>query len=145
MKNKVSPRAAVSKLTARAPLHHVQKVGSFWTDFRTFAFSGNLIDLAVGIVVGTSFKELTSSFVENIVMPPIGVLLGNADFSQLYIGLTGQSYGSLAEAQAANAPVIAYGAFLTNLIDFLLVALSMYLVLRFVLRHQFGGKAEGKK
>lgn len=119
----------MSRLTART-----KQFTGFWGEFKKFAFSGNLLDLGVGLVIGASFKELTSSLVDNIIMPPIGLLMGNADFSQLFINLSG-SYQTLAEAREAGAPVLAYGAFLTDLIDFMLVALSVYVVLRFVLRH----------
>lgn len=118
----------------------VQKVTSFWSEFRSFAFQGNLIDLAVGLVIGTSFKELTSSLVTDIIMPPIGLLIGNSNFSDLYISLNGSNHESLAAAQEAGAPVLTYGVFLTQLIDFLLIALSVYVVLRFVLRHKLQQK-----
>ncbi len=114
----------------------IETAQTFWQEFRQFALQGNLIDLTVGVVIGTSFKQLTTSLVDDIVMPPIGLLLGNANFSDLYINLSGQKFPSLAEAQLAGAVTINYGLFITNVIDFLLVALSVYIVLRFVLRHQ---------
>ncbi|MCD8484038.1 large conductance mechanosensitive channel protein MscL [Candidatus Woesebacteria bacterium] len=110
-------------------------VRTFWQDFREFALQGNVIDLTVGVVIGTAFKQLTTSLVEDIVMPPIGLLLGNADFTELYLNLSGGQYSTLADAQAAGAATLNYGLFITNLIDFFLVALSVYIVLRFVLRH----------
>lgn len=116
--------------------HSSPPLNSFWNDFREFALQGNLIDLTVGVVIGTAFKQLTTSLVDDIIMPPLGLLLGNANFSDLYISLSGEEFESLAVAQAAGAPTLNYGLFITNLIDFLLVALTIYLVLRFVLRHQ---------
>lgn len=137
--NRQSLRAAASRIAHVSPLPP-QKVFSFWTEFRSFAFQGNLIDLGVGLVLGASFKELTSSLVDNLIMPPIGLLLGNADFSQLFINIGDSTFATLVEAREAGAPVIAYGAFLTDLIDFLIVALSVFLVLRFVLRQDFSKK-----
>jgi large conductance mechanosensitive channel len=131
-----TPRDAAVKLAARAPLGKVRHVRSFMDEFRQFAFQGNIVDLGVGLVIGASFKELTSSFVDNILMPPIGLLLGNADFSQLFVSLNGAHFDTLSAAKEAGAPVLMYGAFLTQLIDFLLIALSVYVVLRFVLRQQ---------
>jgi len=113
-----------------------EEVKSFWKDFQAFAMQGNVIDLTVGVVIGTAFKQLTTSLVDDIIMPPIGLLLGNANFSDLYINLSRTTYATLNEAQAAGAPTINYGLFLSNVIDFLLVALSVYIVLRFVLGHQ---------
>jgi large conductance mechanosensitive channel len=113
-----------------------QHARSFWEEFREFALQGNLIDLAIGIVLGTAFKEVTSSFVSDIIMPPIGLVIGRVDFSNLYINLSRTEYASLAEAQLAGAPTINYGLFLTQVIDFLLTALSLYIVLRFLFRYQ---------
>lgn len=137
--SKESLRQAANRISGRSPFG-THKVVNFWSEFRSFAFQGNLIDLGVGLVLGASFKELTSSLVDNIIMPPIGLLLGNADFSQLFINIGGSSYTTLADARLASAPVIAYGAFITDLIDFLLVALSVYVVLRFVLRQDLSRK-----
>lgn len=116
----------------------------FWEEFRQFALQGNLIDLAIGIVIGTAFKEATTSFVNDIVMPPIGLLIGRVDFSNLYLNLSNQDFASFSEAQAAGVPTINYGMFITSLIDFLLTALSMYLVLRFVLRYKVTKREDAK-
>ena len=109
---------------------------SFWEEFRQFAVQGNMIDLAIGLVLGTAFKDLTASFVSDIIMPPIGLLIGRVDFSDLYINLSGEEFTSLSVAQAAGAPTINYGIFLTNVIDFLLTALSLYVVLKFLFLYQ---------
>lgn len=127
----------MSSLKSRVPRPPVpHKVKNFWGEFRDFAFQGNMIELAVGIVIGTAFKNLISSLVEHIIMPPIGLVLGNADFSYLYINLSQVEYASLTEAQEAGAPIIEYGMFVTQLIDFMIMALTIYLVLRFVFRYK---------
>ena len=87
-------------------------------DFKEFAMRGNVVDMAVGVVVGAAFSKITSSLVDNIIMPPLGVLMGGVDFSNLFINLSDVPVKTLAEAQAANVPVIAYGSFLNAVIDF---------------------------
>ena len=84
------------------------KVFNFWTEFREFAFKGSMVDLAVGIIIGTGFNDLVQSLVKNIIMPPIGKLLGNVDFSSLYINLSDKIYPTLHAAEQAGAPVIRY-------------------------------------
>lgn len=99
-------------------------------EFKEFALKGNVVDLAIGLMIGAAFGNIVSSLVNDILMPPIGLLLGNADFSNLFINLSGKSYMSLQEAQAAGAPTINYGLFINALINFLLVALALYFVVR---------------
>lgn len=108
----------------------------FVQEFKQFAFQDNLVSLATGVVIGTSFKNVSTSLVEDIIMPPLGLLLGRVDFSNLYISLSRQSYSTLAEAEAAGAPVIRYGEFISEVIDFSLTALSIYIVLFFILRQR---------
>lgn len=130
-------------MKATQPLPNLQpfnQVKSFGQEFRQFALQGNVVDLTVGVVIGTAFKQLMTSFVDNVIMPPVGLIVGNADFSELYLNMSSVHYASLAEAQSAGAPTLNYGLFLTNLIDFLLVALSVYVVLRFVLRQKIGSE-----
>jgi large conductance mechanosensitive channel len=103
-------------------------------EFREFAMRGNVVDLAVGIVIGAAFSKIVSSLVNDIIMPPIGLLLGRVDFSNLFINLSGQSFASLTEAKAAGAPTINYGVFLNTVIDFLIVAFAIFLLVRFVNR-----------
>lgn len=103
-------------------------------EFKTFALRGSVIDLAVGVVIGAAFNKIVTSFVNDILMPPIGLLVGRIDFSSLYINLSGKAYPSLAAAREAGAPVIAYGAFLNNALDFLIVAFAIFLVVRQVNR-----------
>ena len=99
-------------------------------EFKTFVLRGNVIDLAVAVVIGAAFGRIVTSFVNDIIMPPIGYLLGGVDFTSLFISLDGQSYPSLAAAQAAGAPTINYGVFLMTIIDFLIIAFFVFLVVK---------------
>ena len=99
-------------------------------EFKEFALKGNLIDLAVAFILGLSFAKLVTSFVNDVIMPPVGMLLGKMDFSNLFINMSGQSYTSLAAAKEAGAPVIAYGMFINTVIDFLIVAFILFLIVR---------------
>lgn len=99
-------------------------------EFRKFINRGNVIDLAVGIVIGAAFGTVVSSFVDDILMPPIGRVIGGVDFSKLYINLSGGEYATLADAQAAGAATINYGLFLNNLISFLIVSFAVFLVVQ---------------
>ncbi len=103
-------------------------------EFKTFAMRGNVLDLAVGVVIGAAFNRIVTSFVNDLLMPPVGMLLGRVNFSNLYVNLSGVPYGSLEEARAAGAPVIAYGLFLNNVLDFLIVAFAVFLLIRQVNR-----------
>jgi large conductance mechanosensitive channel len=99
-------------------------------EFRDFVARGNVIDLAVAIVIGAAFGRIITSFVENIVMPPLGLLLGGVDFSNLFIDLSGQRPVSLADAQLRGLPVIAYGSFINEVVSFLIIAFVIFLVIR---------------
>ena len=99
-------------------------------DFKEFAMRGNVVDLAVGVVIGAAFGKIVTSFVSDVLMPPIGLLLGKVDFSDLYINLTGGQYASLAAAKAAGAATLNYGAFLNTVIDFLIVAFAIFLLIQ---------------
>ena len=101
-------------------------------EFREFALKGNVIDLAVGVVIGAAFGKIVSSLVDDIIMPPIGALVGNHDFSNYFITLKGGHYETLAQAKAAGAATINYGLFVNALIAFLIVALALFLVIRYV-------------
>jgi large conductance mechanosensitive channel len=103
-------------------------------EFREFAMRGNVVDLAVGIIIGAAFGKIVTSLVNDIIMPPIGLLVGRVDFSNLFINLSGQSYASLVEAKAAGAPTINYGVFLNTMIDFVIVAFAIFLLVRFINR-----------
>lgn len=102
----------------------------FFKEFKEFALRGNVMDMAVGVVIGAAFGKIVSSFVDNIVMPPLGFLVGRIDFSNLFINLGTIPVKTLKEAQEANVPVIAYGAFLDSVIDFLIVAAAIFFVLK---------------
>lgn len=99
-------------------------------DFKAFIMRGNVMDLAVGVIIGAAFGKIVSSFVSDILMPPIGLLLGKVDFSNLFVSLNGEKFKSLADAQAAGAPTLNYGLFLNNVIDFLIIALVIFLLIR---------------
>jgi large conductance mechanosensitive channel len=99
-------------------------------EFREFIARGSVFDLAVGIVIGAAFAAIVDSFVKDILMPPIGLVTGGVDFSNLFINLSGQEYASLAAAQEAGAPTINYGAFLNNVISFLIVAFAVFLLIK---------------
>jgi large conductance mechanosensitive channel len=99
-------------------------------EFREFAIKGNAVDLAVGVIIGAAFGKIVSSLVADIVMPPIGMLLGKVDFSNLFLNLTGTHYNSLKEAKDAGAATLNYGVFLNNVLDFLIVAFSVFLIVR---------------
>jgi large conductance mechanosensitive channel len=99
-------------------------------EFREFAMRGSVIDLAVGVVIGAAFGKIVTSLVNDIIMPPIGLLLGGIDFSNLFIMLSGGEYASLAEAQEAGAATLNYGLFINTIIQFLIVAFAIFLVIK---------------
>ena len=99
-------------------------------EFKEFAMRGNVVDMAVGIIIGVSFGKIVSSVVQDVIMPPIGLLTGGVNFSQLYINLSGTAYETLALATEAGAPVIKYGAFLQTVIDFIIIAFVIFMMLR---------------
>lgn len=99
-------------------------------EFKAFALHGNVMDMAVGIIIGAAFGKIVSSLVGDVLMPPLGLLIGNVDFSSLFINLSGRHFASLAEAKAAGAPVLGYGAFLNTVIDFLVVAFVIFLLVK---------------
>ena len=98
-------------------------------EFKEFIMRGSVVDLAVGFIVGAAFGKIVTSLVNDILMPPFGLLLGKVDFSNLFVSLTGQHFSSLATAKAAGAATINYGLFINNLIDFIIVALVLFLVI----------------
>ena len=105
-------------------------------DFKAFILRGNVLDLAVAVIIGASFGKIITSLVNDIVMPPIGLILGKVDFSNLYINLSGTPYPSLAEAQAAGAATLNYGSFINTIVDFLVVAPVVFLLIRAYQRAQ---------
>lgn len=103
-------------------------------EFREFAMRGNLLDLAIGIVIGTAFGRIISSLVSDVIMPPIGLALGGLDFANLFVTLKGGPFASVAAAKAAGAPTINYGVFINTIIDFVIVAFVVFLLIRQVNR-----------
>ena len=99
-------------------------------EFKTFAMRGNVVDMAVGIIIGAAFGKIVASFVKDIIMPPIGLLLGDVDFSNLFVNLSEGSYATLAQAQEAGAATLNYGAFINTVVDFLIVAFAIFIVIR---------------
>lgn len=99
-------------------------------EFREFAARGNVIDLAVGVIIGAAFGKIVTSAVNDVIMPPIGMMLGRIDFADLFVALDGGTYQSLEAAKAAAAPVLAYGQFLNTIIEFLIVAAAVFLMVR---------------
>jgi large conductance mechanosensitive channel len=105
-------------------------ISNWLREFREFAMKGNVVDMAVGIIIGAAFGKIVTSLVNDIVMPPVGLLTGNMDFSQLFVNLGDTPYSSLEAAQAAGAPVIKYGLFVNNVLDFIIVAAAIFVVVR---------------
>ena len=99
-------------------------------EFRTFLLRGNVLDLAVGIVIGAAFGAVVASFVADILMPPIGMALGRVSFADLFVSLDGRPFPSLAAAKAAGAPTLNYGAFLNTVINFVVIGFAVFLVVR---------------
>lgn len=109
-------------------------------EFKEFALRGNVLDLAIGIVIGGAFGTIVSSFVADILMPPIGLLLGNADLSNLFLNLSGGRYETLTAAQEAGAVTINYGLFINSVVDFVIIAFALFLIVRQVNRLQRKGE-----
>jgi large conductance mechanosensitive channel len=101
-----------------------------FNEFKKFAMRGNVVDLAIGIIIGASFGKIITSLVSDVLMPPIGLILGKVDFSSLFVNISGKSYASLAEAKAAGAATINYGLFLNTIVDFLIVAFVIFLLVQ---------------
>src|SRR6185436_16750961 len=99
-------------------------------EFKQFAMKGNVIDLAVGVIIGGAFGKITDSLVKDVIMPPIGLLLGKIDFSNLYWNLGDKKFATLAEAKAAGAPTLNYGNFLQIVLDFVILAFVVFLMVR---------------
>jgi large conductance mechanosensitive channel protein len=108
----------------------VKGIAGVLKEFREFSLRGNVLDLAIAFIIGTAFGRIVTSLVNDIIMPPIGLVLGKADFANLYINLSGTTYSSLADAKIAGAAAINYGTFLNTVIDFLIVAFVLFLLLK---------------
>ena len=107
---------------------------SMFSDFKQFVMRGNVVDLAVGFVLGAAFGKITTSLVNDVIMPPIGLVLGKVDFSSLYLNLSEKQFPTLAAAKTAGAPIIAYGSFINTIIDFIIVAFAMFILVKQVNR-----------
>jgi large conductance mechanosensitive channel len=105
-------------------------------EFKDFIMRGNVLDLAIGVIIGGAFGKIVSSLVTDVLMPPIGMLLGKVDFSNLYLNMSGGNFSSLADAQKAGAATLNYGLFLNNVINFLIVALVIFIIVKQVNRLQ---------
>jgi large conductance mechanosensitive channel len=99
-------------------------------EFRQFAVSGNVMDLAVGVIIGAAFGKIVNSLANDIIMPPIGLLLGGIDFKQMYASLDGKVYENMEAAVKAKAPIMAYGQFIQNVVEFLILAFIIFLMVR---------------
>ena len=100
-------------------------------EFKEFAMRGNVMDMAVGIIIGAAFGKIVTSLVSDVIMPPIGLLMGNVDFSNLFVNLTmDEGFASVAAAEAAGAPIIKYGVFINTVLDFVIVAFAIFLLIR---------------
>jgi large conductance mechanosensitive channel len=115
---------------ARFSVTEGRKIMGMLGEFREFAVKGNAVDMAVGIIIGGAFGKIVTSLVNDIIMPPIGMLLGNVPFSSLFIALNGRLYTTVEDAKAAGVPTINYGVFLNTVFDFIIVAFCMFLVVR---------------
>jgi large conductance mechanosensitive channel len=114
-------------------------------EFKEFAVRGSVLDLAVGVIIGGAFGKIVSSLVDDVIMPPIGLALGNVDFTNLFVNLSDKPYPSLAAAKAAGAPTINYGIFLNNVITFLIVAFVVFLIVKQVNRMRRGEEKPAEK
>ena len=113
-------------------------------EFKEFVARGNVIDLAIAVVLGAAFGKIITSFVDDVLMPPIGMLLGKVDFTNLFIDLSGQHPASLADAKQKGLPVVAYGNFLNGVISFLIIAFVVFLIIRAIQRYRYKGPATTK-
>ena len=119
-----------SGLLAMMPAVGTTKGKDMLNEFKKFAMRGNVVDMAVGIIIGGAFGTIVKSLVNDVIMPPIGLMMGNVDFSQLFINLTDQNFDSLAAAQEAGAATINYGMFINSVVNFLIVAFSIFMVIK---------------
>jgi large conductance mechanosensitive channel len=124
----IGPHGA--KIVWNCPVGRRMKNTNMLKDFKAFVMKGNVLDLAVAVIIGGAFGAIVTSLVNDVIMPPIGMILGHIDFKELFLSLNGQTYASLADAKKVAAPVIAYGMFLNTVINFLIVALVIFMVVR---------------
>ncbi len=106
----------------------------FWAEFKEFAIKGSVIDLAVGVVIGTAFQRIVNSLVNDIIMPPIGAIMGKVDFKDLFVNLSSTPVTSIADAKAKGIPTLNYGMFINEIVSFLIVAWALFLVVKLINR-----------
>lgn len=111
-----------------------KKAKGFIKEFKEFATKGNVVDMAVGVMVGTSFTKIVNSLVNDVITPTLSLLTGKVDFSSLFVALDGNTYLTIEEAKEAGATVINYGAFITNIVDFLMIALCLFVILKVIFK-----------
>ena len=128
MKKKIIKKEDLKKIEEKA----LKKGKGFWSEFKAFATKGNVIDMAVGVIIASAFTAIVNSLVKDIITPVISLLTGKVDFSNLFFALDGNTYATLAEAEAKGVSVISYGNFITSIINFLLVALSIFIFMKIV-------------
>lgn len=121
-----------------------KKAKGFMKEFKEFATKGNVVDMAVGVMVGTAFTKIVNSLVNEVITPALSILTGKVDFSTLFVALDGNKYSTLEEATNAGVTVINYGAFLTNIVDFLMIALCLFIILKVLFKFK-RKKEEPKK
>jgi len=107
---------------------------SFVQEFKEFAMRGNVVDLAVGVVIGTAFGKIVTSLVTDVIMPPLGAILGGVDFKNLYISLSSQSFATLVDAEKAGVPLIKYGVFIQTIVDFIIIAFAIFVAVKAINR-----------
>lgn len=103
---------------------------SFLSEFKSFALKGNMIDLAVAVIIGAAFGKIVDSLVKDVIMPPIGMLLGGVDFKELFINLSDKPFDTLEAAEKAGVPLIKYGVFINSMVDFTIIALVIFVIIR---------------
>ena len=113
-------------------------------EFKDFAVKGNVVDMAVGVIVGGAFGKIVTSLVNDVIMPLVGMLTGGIDFSNLFLPLDGNTYATLAEAEAAGAAVLKYGSFLSQVLDFLIVSFVIFIFVKKIMALGRGGSAENE-
>lgn len=119
-------------------------MSNFWKEFKAFAMRGNVVDLAVAFIVGGAFNKIVSSLVSDVIMPPLGLALGEVSFGQLYINLGSKTYATLDEATRAGAPIIKYGSFLQTVIDFVIIAFVVFCMVKLLTRFHLQQTKEEK-
>lgn len=111
-----------------------KKAKGFMKEFKEFATKGNVIDMAIGVMIGTAFTKIVNSLVNDVITPSLSILTGKVDFSNLFVALDGNTYLTIEEAKEAGATIINYGAFLTNIVDFLMIALCLFILLKLLFK-----------